>query len=275
MQDYALGWRLGVSVAVVMLVQWPESAFAIGAVGSASPTQVVVSYQHPGETAQTSSSRFGGKKYRICVEFQDGTEPCLNTDRQSEKLESFVVGDRYRIKVYCHCKGGGRFAIASTKYILDMIWRHTAPAPPTPPQVVRFRSAKSGLCLMSGPDGPVRSIACGPNSNQKFAIEPTANGTQLRHVDDGRCIFGGYPHSSLIFLAPCGTFGTKIWVMNALGGTSRLNIGSTEGPNGLGGTARIVVGCLLPSGTAGGWATRNTECSYGWNMDDAFFLDPA
>lgn len=275
MTIYALRWRLGASAAVAMFFQWSEPTFATGSVGSASATQVVVSYQHPGETAQ---SHFDGKKYRICVDFEDYTSDCQTTDNQSRTMNGLTVGENHRIRVYCHCKGSGRLSFAYTKTILDVTWRHTAPAAPTPPRIVRLRSAQSGLCLYPQQTGRLHNDTCGPLAIMRFSIENApGGGTQIRHVASGQCIHGSFPRPNpTVVLAACGKIGTVIWVMDYKNGTYRLNFLRTQ--DNLPGNPPVLgpAGCLKPSPVQGGQAIKNFECRWEmWAHEDMLHLDPA
>jgi len=256
----------------VVLLLLPSPVRAIGAVGSVSATEIVISYQHPGLTAD---SHFQGKKYRICVRPYNDVQTCKTTDNQSIGFNQLQVGRAYEIRVFCHCRGTGRFATAWTQTILSVEWVHSAPAPATPSRIVRLRSAQSGLCLYASPDRFLRSYACGPNPALSFAIEPAASGgTQIRHVNSGVCIFGSAPNTTAVRTAPCGTFGTVVWVMNNVNDTFRLHILATEDTIPGLGSSRGPGGCLRPAPVQLGQTTKG-ECTYGGNLVDVFYLDPA
>ena len=254
------------------LLLWPSSAGATGAVGSASATEIVITYQHPGLTAE---SHFGGKKYRICVRPYNGTQNCKTTDNQSIGFNQLQVGAYYEIRVYCHCRGTGPFGTAWTRTILSVEWRHVAPAPPTLPQIVRLRSVTTGQCLYPNND-LLYSGACVSSSLMSFAIEPVPNGTQIRHLPSNRCIHGSFPlPNSAVVMAQCGKIGTRIQVRPYVNGRFRLDITGTQdqvfGYPPVSGFA----GCLRPPPAQGGQATKQ-HCHWEpWLEEDMFYLDPA
>jgi|tagenome__1003787_1003787.scaffolds.fasta_scaffold20510870_1 hypothetical protein len=273
MTSFALRWRFIAFCLLCVLVQWPERASAIGAVGPSSPTEAVVSYQHPGETAQ---GWFGGRKYRICVDFPDGTQGCTTTDNQSKTLSGLTVGSTYRVRVYCHCKGSDLFAIAITKTILDLSWHHAAPGQAVPPQIVRLRSATSPLCLYPQNNRLLYSEPCGPLTIMRFAIEDVPNGRQIRHLGSNLCIHAGFPQPNpVVVMAPCGKLGTRIWIRTYQNGLVRLDISTTQDQ--VFGYPPVTGdgGCVRASSTEGGQATKHYCHWEPWLLEDMFYLDPA
>lgn len=271
-------WITGAAAAMALL--WPTGAGATGGVTSAGPTKIKIFYQHPGYTAAPKSS-WQNKRYKVCLGNLLVSLTCDYTDSLTflwvGQNGSVEVGKTYRIKVSCYCKGSGKFAIRHVVEVLDLQHKQTLSADPVAPQVVRFRSVPSGLCLAAD-NGRLRSAVCAPVPAQRFGVEtvPAAGATQVRHLASNSCIYGSKPNTLEVRLGLCGIVGTQIWVMNAVNGAIRLNIGNTQadistplkpstpGPG----------GCVRPSSQAGVEAVK-MECAWGWHVEDAFHMDPA
>lgn len=252
---------------------WCTQLGASGAVGSTSPTEIRVSFQHPGYTA---SAAYDGKKYEICLYDENGApKGCEKTDNQYTRFRGLVVGKTYGVKAYCKCKGSAKFAVFHKVKLLDVNYTHQAPAPPTQPQIVQLRAAQSNMCLYTFPNDPsVRSWACVPWVFMDFAIEDApGGGTQIRNLLTGLCIHGSTPNTPDLRMAPCGTFGTLVWIMPTGSGHVRLNILATEGSPPGSPPIRGPGGCVRPQ-LLQGEAAYKAECTWGGDLSDVFYLDP-
>lgn len=253
---------------------WGEPLLA-NAIGSVSATAARVSWQHSSLTAHPHSG-FGGKKYRACAFEANGDQiDCKNTDQQFVVLNLFETGKHYNIKVYCYCRGTGRLASTYKRTILNMTHHQVMPATPFPPQTVQLRAAQSNMCLYTSPNDPsIHSWACVPWVFMDFAIEDApGGGTQIRNILTGSCIHGSIPNTPDLRMAPCGTFGTLVWVMPTGSGHVRLNILATEGSSPGSSPIRGPGGCVRPQ-LLQGEAAYKAECTWGGDLSDVFYLDP-
>ena len=264
-----------IAAATCMLFSFDTPALAIGAVGATSATSIRITFQHPGYTAH-GLPLYQGKKYRVCIGDLIKGETCTHGDGQSVDYHGVVAGSTYRIVVWCGCKGSGRLAVPIPIRLMDIQHKHSEPGLPTPPRIVRLRSAQTGLCLYPQQNRLLYAIPCGPLSITRFAIEDVPGGSQLRHLATGACIHGSFPTpNTVVVMAPCGKFGTRFWVRDSQNGRFRLDIPSTEDQVPGYPPAKGLAGCIKPPPDTTAHATK-AECHWEpWIQADMFYLDPA
>jgi hypothetical protein len=193
---------------------WSAPALAGGSVNSVDSSHARVIYDHPGYTTK--------KDYKVCWMLKGSTSwTCMQTNQNTYVMDYLTIGQKYRVRVFCICKGSGKLAIAHEMQIADIEFTFSALSPtvffPPAPEIVRIRNEKTGLCLYANSQKQVRSLPCGPNQIMHFSVEPSALGDrQIRHLLSGNCIHGGFPNLKDVRTAPCGSFGTMFYVMNSI-----------------------------------------------------------